>query len=137
MFGGPAALIAMAFLALHRTHIAFSIESRSYALLMLALTVALWAGWRWIEAGRRAHAITFVVAAAAALYTHYLAGVALGLAALAGLSLAGPRRRGWILLHVAVAVLFAPQVPVLAAQAARLGGDTWVPQPGFGNPITG
>lgn len=131
MFGGPAALVAMGLLTLHRTHVAFSTESRSYALLMLLLTLALWAAWRWRQDGRRGHAIAFVLASAAALYTHYLAGAALFMVFLFGLT--GPRRGGWVLLHVAVALLFAPQLPVFAGQAARLAGDTWVPVADVGN----
>ncbi len=133
LFGRAAGLAAAALLAVHPVHVYFSQEVRAYALLWLALTAAWWLGWRWLEEGRTRHAAGYVVAAAVALYTHYLAGLVLAFAGAAGLLLAwtgpGGRRRalGWIALHVAVGALFAPQLPVFLAQQSRLSADHWLP----------
>src|SRR6266487_4315321 len=119
MFGSPAALLAAALLSLHRMHVYFSQEIRSYALLTLTLLLAVWMAWRWLERGRRADGAWFVLAAAAALYTHYMAGLVLALLALWGLWSVrrdAARVRGWIGLHLAIAALFAPIAPMFITQ---------------------
>lgn len=129
-FGRGAGLAAAALLAAHPMHVYFSQESRVYALLWLELAVLWWLGWRWLERGRARDAVGYVAAAALALYTHYLAGLVLLFTAAGGLLWlrepgAGRRAAGWVGLHVAVAALFAPQLPTFLAQNARLAGDHW------------
>jgi mannosyltransferase len=134
-FGRRAGWTAAALLALHRSHIAFSGESRSFALLFLLLTTAVWLAWRWIEHGRTRDAALYVVVAAAALYTHYLSGAVLAFLGAWGLValVRTPRRiAAWIGLHVGVALLFAPQLPTLYVQTHRLGADRWVKDPTAG-----
>lgn len=134
-FGRRAGLAAAALLAVHPVHVYFSQEARVYALLWLELTLAWWLAWRWLEGGRARYAAGYVAAAVVALYTHYLAGLVLAFTAAAGLALAWtsaePRRRtlGWLGLHLAVAALFAPQVPTFLAQNARLAHDHWLGPP--------
>lgn len=131
MFGRTAGFVAAAMLALHPVHVYFSQEARVYALFWLELLAAWWLGWRWLADGRARHGAGYVVAAVLALYTHYLSGLLIAFAAAGGLVLAwtgpGGRRRAlaWIGLHLAVAALFLPQVPVFLAQNARLSADHW------------
>ena len=129
LFGRRCGLLAAALLAVHPAHVAFSQESRSYALLFLALTFAAWRAWRWFESGKRRDGALYVLGAAVALYTHYLAGPVLVFLTIWGLVTAGRDRRQavrWIALNLAVAVVFAPQLPTLMMQAQRMHIDHWV-----------
>uniref|UniRef100_A0A832MM14 Glycosyltransferase RgtA/B/C/D-like domain-containing protein n=1 Tax=Eiseniibacteriota bacterium TaxID=2212470 RepID=A0A832MM14_UNCEI len=131
LFGRRAGLLAAALLAVHRTHVYFSQELRSYALLALAVTLAAWGAWRWTRRMRGGGAL-WVAGAALALHTHYLGGlVAAFAAAWAAWAVRGePRRwRAWALLQLATAALFAPQLPVFAEHLARLA-EHWMRAPG-------
>jgi len=128
LFGRGAAWIAAALLALHPFHIYFSQEVRNYVLLHLLIVLSAWTAWRWMESGRRRDGLWYVLSAAAALYTHYLAGVVLAFLWLWGVfALRADRRRllHWIGLHVAVAALFSPQLPILITQLAR-DSEHWI-----------
>ena len=131
-FGRRAGLVAAALLSLHPVHAYFSQESRVYALLWLELAAAWWLAWRWIEGGRARDGRGYVVVAAMALYTHYLAGLVLAFTAAGGLALClelpGGKRRAleWAGLHLAVLVLFAPQLPTFLAQEGRLASGHWI-----------
>jgi hypothetical protein len=130
--GGNVALLAALLLALHRHHVYFSQEVRSYALLWLWYVLAAWMAWRWVRDGRPRDAALYVATAAAALWTHYQAGFVLAFLGLWGvLALARAPRRlaAWAGLHLAVALLFAPQVPTFLAQWHRLGADHWLRPP--------
>lgn len=131
-FSRAAGILAAFLLALHPAHVAFSQESRSYALLFLLLAASQWSAWCWTQRGGARYAVGFVLASAAALYTHYLAAPVLACVALWGvwtLRRDGVRLRTWIGLHLIVALLFAPQIPVVLTQAARLRADRWVRPP--------
>lgn len=132
MFDRSAARISALLLALHPWHIYVSQEARSYALLWLALTLASLGAWRWCEKPARGNALLFVLAAATALWTHYIAGLVLAVQFVWGLA-ALPRdaRRigGWIGLHAAVGALFAAQLPTLWSQFHRVESDHWMPRP--------
>ena len=130
LFGRAPALAAALLLALHRTHVYFSQELRSYGLLWLLYTLSLWQAWRFVRGGRGA-AIAYAAAGAAALYTHYQTGLFLPFVALWGaVALARTPRRlaAWVALHVAIAVAFVPQVPTFLAQLAR-NQSHWVTAP--------
>ncbi len=130
MFDRRAALVAAALLAIHRSHVYFSAESRSYILLWLCYALLLWFAWRWVERGRRRDAAGFVLAAAGALYTHYQAAIVLACVGAWGLvALRRDRRRllQWIGLSLAVAVLFVPQLPTFFAQLQRVQAARWAP----------
>lgn len=139
LFGRPAALIATALLAVHPWHIYISQEARSYPELWFFLTTSAFAAWRFCEGGPkpdRATAALFVVSAALALWTHYLAGIVVFVQFACGaLALRRePRRLGtWLLLHVAVAALFAPVLPMLWQQFHRVETDHWMPRPTVGD----
>lgn len=152
-FGRRAGLVAAALLAFHPVHTYFSQESRVYALLWLELAVAWWFAWRWFDGRRARDGWGYVVVATLALYTHYLSGLVLAFTAAGGLALCltepGTRRNdestgrkdgpgghpseGWVRralewagLHVAIAVLFAPQVTMFVAQNSRLASGHWI-----------
>jgi 4-amino-4-deoxy-L-arabinose transferase-like glycosyltransferase len=131
-FGRRAGLVAAALLSLHPVHTYFSQESRVYALLWLELAAAWWLAWSWIEGGRARDGWGYVAVTALALYTHYLAGLVLAFTAAGGLVLCfsspGGRRRAleWIGLHLAVGVLFAPQLLTFVAQNGRLEAGHWI-----------
>lgn len=128
MFGARAALLAAALLALHRTAVFVSQEVRSFGLLWLLLLLATWMAWRWIEHGRRRDAARFVLCAAAAIYTHYLAGAVLAFLFLwGGVALHRDRARllVWLWLYAGVALLFAPQLPTFVEQLHR-NREHWI-----------
>jgi 4-amino-4-deoxy-L-arabinose transferase-like glycosyltransferase len=131
-FGRRAGLVAAALLSLHPVHIYFSQEARVYALLWLELTAAWWLAWSWLKSGRAREGWGYVAVAALALYTHYLAGLVLAFTAAGGLALCvsspGRRRRAleWTGLHLAIGVLFAPQLLTFLAQNGRLETGHWI-----------
>jgi 4-amino-4-deoxy-L-arabinose transferase-like glycosyltransferase len=132
LFGRPAALLATLLVALHPWHVYVSQEARSYSLLWLALALAWLSAWRWCEHGRGRDALLYVLGAALALWTHYLAGVLLAVVAAWGVVRLRrePRRLGtWALLHLAVGVLFAPLLPLVWEQFHRLGSEHWLKPP--------
>lgn len=129
LFGRGAGLFAAVLLALHPMHVGVSQESRSYALLSLLLAFSTWHAWRWIRQRPGADGPLYVAGAAAALYTHYVAAPVLALVGLWGLFASGSDRRlvpRWIALHALIAILFAPQIPTVLVQLARLRADHWV-----------
>jgi uncharacterized membrane protein len=129
LFARDTGLIAAALLALHPAHVATSQESRSYALLFLLLALSLERAWRWTATRSWSSAIGFVLAGTAALDTHYLAAPVLASVGLWGLWVLRRDRRAamtWIGLHALIALLFAPQLPIVVVQLARLRADRWV-----------
>ena len=152
-FGRAPALLAALLLALHRTHVYHSQELRAYVMLWLLYYVLVWATWRFVRDGGIGARIGYVLAGTAALYTHYQAILFLALTALWGTAaiLAFPRdpaggaaddppRAGrarrlatWIGLHLAIAVLFLPQVPTLLMQVQRNRESHWITAPHFEN----
>ncbi len=131
-FGRWPALLATLLLALHPWHVYLSQEARSYPLLWLGLAASTLGAWRWCERGRRRDAALFVLGSALALWTHYLAGVLLAVQAAWGAARLArePRRLGaWALLHLAIAALFAPLVPLLLVQFRRVEVQHWMPVP--------
>lgn len=131
LFGRGAGLLAALLLALHRTHVYYSQELRSYALLWLLETIALWSAWRFVR-GRRGGAAAYAIAASAALYTHYQSGLAIACVALWGVfALARVPRRlaAWITTHVAIALAFAPQLGTFVHQLHRDQQLHWIGPP--------
>ncbi|MDI7276940.1 MAG: glycosyltransferase family 39 protein [Anaerolineae bacterium] len=126
--GRRAGLLGALFLALSRFHIWWSQEMRMYVLAALVATLTLYAAVRWLEEERegqdsrqgqgshRAWLLGYVLAAAASLYTIYVAGlvplVANGYALLALARLPAQRRWGavlrWLAAQCAVLLLLVP-----------------------------
>ena len=132
LFGRGTALLATLLLALHPWHIYISQEARSYPLLWLALGTAWLGAWRWCEHGHRRDAMMFMLAAAVAMWTHYLACVLLVIQAVWGVARFArePRRLGqWLLLNAVVGLLFAPLLPLLWSQFHRVEGQHWLKTP--------
>jgi 4-amino-4-deoxy-L-arabinose transferase-like glycosyltransferase len=149
-FGRAAGLLAAAMVVLHRDLVYESTELRSFALLWFFQVVAAWAALRWttpagpagvpgtipppgsVAATRSRDAAIYVMACAAGLYTHYLAGVVIAVIAAWGAIRLWPmpRRLGvWIALHLVVALLFLPQLPTFRAQLALNRVSHWVTAP--------
>ena len=104
--------------------VASSREARPYALLDLLLGLAILGWLRAARTGRTRDHVLMAAAAAAALYTHYYAG--LTLLALAIASVFGPfwsreRWRRTLLAGAGAALLFLPWAGTLAGQGASLG----------------
>lgn len=136
LFGRWAAAATATMLALLPLHVRISQELRSYPQLWLFLTLAALGAWRWHHGRRPLDAMLFVLAAALALWTHYLAGVVLFVIGLWGLAVAVRDRRrllGWIGLLAATGALFAPQLPIWWAQLHRVESDHWLKPPGVGD----
>lgn len=132
MFGRGAAFLATAALAIHPTHVHFSQEVRSYALLWMLLPATWWFTWRWVAHGRPRDAALYVVCAAAALYTHYFAGIILAFSsawALFALITRPKRLLVWVAWNAGVAAVFAPQALILRDQIARLADSHWIQPP--------
>ena len=139
LFGRAPALLAALLLALHRTHVYYSQEVRSYALLWLLDLLAIWSAWRFTRGGGRGAMIGYVAAATAALYTHYQSALLLATVAAWGLITlrSSPRRlTSWIAIHLAVAVLFLPQLPTLIHQMATHQGAHWAGRPQFADLVS-
>jgi hypothetical protein len=121
-------LLAAAFLALSNPHIHHSQEVEVHAWLWLLAVLAVLGAAGWVETRRRADAVLFVAASALGAWTHYLALVVLLLTAVWGVA-ALHRERGalprWLGLVALPLLLFAPQVPNLAAQWVREGSGAY------------
>lgn len=130
--GPRVGLLAAAILTLHPWHVYISQEARSYALLWCMLTVSAWAAWRLLEAPSRAGMLVYAIAAASALWSHYLAGVVLAVLGLWGLLVWGrdpARRLAWLRGNALALALFAPVAVLLSQQIERARADHWVPPP--------
>ena len=126
LFDSTIALTAAATLAVSPIHIAYSQEARGYALLVLLLLLCIWSFARRLRKGSTSAQIAYVVIATFALYTHTYA-----IFTLAALNLfffwrllrkfpTGVGVRRWILLQLAIILLFGPWIaPTL--EVARMG----------------
>lgn len=117
-----AAIVAASALFIYYLH-----EIRMYALVVLAVTVLLWLYLRVLRSERsRGTSVAFVLATAAALYTHAFMAViiaALGLFHLA----AAPRTKSWrqiIVLFAAAGILFLPWAPVIISKIESKTGPS-------------
>lgn len=136
-FGRRTGLAVAILAAIHPFHVAYSQETRMYALLGLTMVVAAWGLLRALETGtgRRSWKWWSVYAMAAALtmYTHNLGAFPL----LALNLLAVLRRRWWrslpalIAANLAAVVLYSPWlVGVLPGQLGFVSRGYWVETPG-------
>ena len=128
MFGPRAGLIAAALLSVDVAHVRYSQEVQFHSMLWLLLIGAVHAGWCWVEERRGRDAARLVALATLALYTHYVAGVALAVLLLWGMVALRrePAAAGrWLLTFAAMALLFLPQAPVFLEQFRREGSASW------------
>lgn len=112
---GPA-LLAAALMALSPFAIFYSVEARAYGLLMALLTASTLALLRAVQGDRR-WLLAYGVLACAALYTHYTAAFVLAAQGIWAMWTHRERLRELLLVHVAVAVAFAPWIPFLLEDA--------------------
>ena len=126
VFGPPAALFALALLALNPEHLVFSVVADDYSLEWLLLMVATASGWAWLRDGRVRDAVIYVIAGALATYSHYLSIYYLLVLCVTGVALMERKARlRWLALHVVIAAAFLPQVPVFVTQFHREGSGAY------------
>jgi 4-amino-4-deoxy-L-arabinose transferase-like glycosyltransferase len=134
IFGARVAWLAAVLLALQRTHIIETQAAKPTATLWLLLSLAILCGWSWLEERRARHAVLFVVAGTAALYTYYFVMFPLAILLVSGaIRLRGDRAAmlRWLALGGAMALLFAPLAPTWWNQLLRdVQGDAHVPPMG-------
>jgi mannosyltransferase len=119
------AQVAALLVALSPFQIFYSHELRMYTLLMLLVTLTVWAymrarpqtGYRWW--------LLFIVLAAAALYTHLFAAMTLLAIGLYALIHHRERQALWrtIGAGIVIGVLFLPWVPLMLAEQSQDGGS--------------
>jgi len=137
---GTAAGAAAVLLALHADQVAHSRAVRMYAMGVLLAGLSAWLMLRALAAGRRAAAwwAAYAVVAAALCYTHYYGAFTVAAElAFAAMDAWGRRERARgpdavavLAAGAAVAGLFAPWLPVLRRQAARVSADYWIREEG-------
>lgn len=128
LFGPFPAVFAVALLAVHPTHVLYSLEIEDYSLIWLLLLAATEAAWNWLEHRRMQDAFAYWIWGTLALYSHYVSLFYLGILFVAGLALL-PRGRGspgaWLGIHAALALAFLPQALVFASQFQREGSGAF------------
>jgi len=113
------ALLSALFIAISPFQIAYSHELRMYALLMLLITLMVWAYWHAIRQEKWCWWLLFFITALLSIYTHlfsFFALTAIGIYALINYR----NRRALIttiLMGVVLAVLFAPWLYILAGES--------------------
>jgi mannosyltransferase len=137
LFGRRAAWAAAVLAATSTYLVYYSREARMYTLLVLLVLVCVTAFTHAFVFGRRRWLAVVALSLTGALYTHNWAlYLALGLAAAAALAAAATDRRRILrdgaIVTAAVAVLYAPWVPVLIYQAANTGAP-WSRTPTVGS----
>ncbi|MDP9006006.1 MAG: glycosyltransferase family 39 protein [Actinomycetota bacterium] len=139
LFGRRSGWIAAVLAASSSYLTVYAREGRMYSLMVLLTLVCVTAFVRAVALGHRRSLPVFVVALALLLYTHnwgLYVGVGLALAAVVGKRLtSGDDGITWKALSVsfgAVALLYVPWLPTLAAQAAHTGAP-WSAKPDLGD----
>jgi 4-amino-4-deoxy-L-arabinose transferase-like glycosyltransferase len=132
-FDRQVALTALALAAANPFHIAYSQETRMYALLALAALLAAWGMLNGLQQGARGWWSLYAVAGALTLYAHNL-----GAFVLLALNLLAIARGGWrarlpelLLANLAILALFAPWLlGVLPGQLGFIERGYWLASPG-------
>lgn len=150
LFDDRVALLAAAFTAGSPFLIAYSQETRMYALLGFWTVAALWAFLRAAWVGRLGAWAAFTICGALALYSHnlgFLTFAGLGLFVIAHAMAASflphqegggvERRRRWALAGktalagLGMALLFAPWLALVPSQLGKIEQSYWVTRPDF------
>jgi hypothetical protein len=108
----------------------FAQEQRGYGQMFALIGVFVWLYLRWYAHPTRWRAVALWGAGAGLLYTHFIGGIVIGLAALHTL-IGKPRRAlGWLPIGIALSVVFLPMVPQLL-RGLRLRGIVNVELPSY------
>ena len=131
LFDRATGWVAALLLALSPFHLWYSQEARMYALVGLLTTCSVYCMLELLRGRGWPAWVGYVLSASLSLYTHYYALfiVLFQNLFMVCLCLASPRRRRtlgkWIAAGLAVALCFAPWLPVLVRQVSQ-GGGGWV-----------
>lgn len=111
------------------TLLMYSRMARSYSLQLLVAAIAFYCATRFLERPRdRRKLVSYVIAAAVLLYTHYLPGIAVAAATGLLLLVAAIRAKDnsliqpLVLSSLGIALLYAPWVPTLVSAVRRVPG---------------
>jgi len=129
----------LALWAISPTLLMYSRMARSYSLQLLVATIAFYCAARFLESPRnRRKLASYVIAAAALLYTHYLPGIAVAAATGFLLLLTAIRTkdrtliRPLLLSNLGIALFYAPWIPTLVSAVGRVpGADPYYLLSGF------
>ncbi len=134
-FGETAALSAMAYLACAEYVIAYHQQARPYAVGSFFCLLAVWGFTRYFTenlAGKRKFLLIYIFAAAAAALSHHLALLFIGLfASLSLLLIRKQQLKTWLLAHLALLLLYLPNLPILLKQLSYKGVGEWLGAPGW------
>ena len=132
--GRPAGLTAAALLAIAPFHVWYGQDGRAYELAGLLVLLSYLSVFRALQRPRRARWIAYALCTAMALYTEYTTilvllpqGLLLFRAWRSGMG--GALLRAWL----GAALVFAPWLGVLVADASSIAGNYWIPAPTRGD----
>jgi mannosyltransferase len=118
--GGPrVGVTAAALVAASPFAVFFATEARGYAVLAFLLALSTFALLNAVDGGGRRWWAAFAIASVAALYTHYTAAFPLAAQAAWALWAHRERAREVVLAHAAVALAFAPWIPLIRENDAE------------------
>ncbi|MGB8888800.1 MAG: glycosyltransferase family 39 protein [Candidatus Korobacteraceae bacterium] len=130
LFGRGAALIACLLLAVHPFHLELSQQARSYALLVLLVSLSSWYFLRMAENASWANCVLYAAVSAAAIYSHFFAALVI-LAQWLSLALWQgplPRRKFLQALATLAALLIPAGLYLLHSQRSHVA---WIPGPSW------
>ncbi len=131
-FSRDAGLLAAALLACNAFHVRYAQEARSYALVALLVTAAMWSFVRFVEQPTTSNRRWFIAASVLALYAHFFA-LLIVIAQLLSLLLRSRNETPWREVLRAYAVITACFLPLAWFIAFKNAGQIgWLPALTFG-----
>jgi mannosyltransferase len=135
LFGRPAGLVSGLLLAVSPFFVHYEQTARTYALVVLLVTLSSYFFVRELEQPSRATRVGFVLASALAINAHYMAAFVL---LVQFLTLLAVKRRAaltreWLLAAGAIAILCVPAA--VTAHRQGTSGLDWIPTPSFSSLI--
>lgn len=136
IFDQNVGILASLLLASSVFHVGFSQEVRSYSLMTFLTLFSMFCFVRLFDKGSIAISTAYILSSTLLLYTHVF-GVFVLVAQnaywlilyLLAKDQHEPSLKRWILLQVAMVILFAPWIGVLWAQVFKVQGGFWIPTP--------
>ena len=129
------ALLAALFVATSNFAVYYSQEARSYSLLLMLSLSTVWLWFEAREEGRLSVWLAYGLSGLLLAYTHAFGILLLVYLVLVwlGLRWRGAQRewsfKRWLMVHVAMGLLYLPWLPAAAAQASRIQHGFWIPRP--------